>query len=78
MARTGTMRDTALALQEALGDPDADGERVRDLADALAGGTLEVSHMLSDPSWAPAMLDDIAGIVGADPNPDGEQHWQRH
>jgi hypothetical protein len=73
-----TMRDDALAVQSLLGDADADPEQVRDLADALAGRTLELSHMLSEPDWAPAMLGDIQEIVGSDPNPDDEPRWQRH
>ena len=73
-----TMRDTAIALQGALADTHADPERIRELAGELAGATRQLSHMLSEPDWGAGMLEDIAQLVGPEPNPGEEPRWRRH
>jgi hypothetical protein len=73
-----TMRETALTLQAHLTNAGVDQEQIRDLADELAGATLRLSYMLSEPDWGVGMLEDIAEIVGSDPNPNDEPRWMRH
>jgi hypothetical protein len=63
-----TMTANAVALQDALADADADPERIRDLADELAGETLALGRVLSDPAQGDGALSAIAAIAGADPD----------
>lgn len=73
-----TMRDAALEVQRALTSRRGDPEQIRELADQLAGETLRLSRMLSEPDWGVGMLEDIHEIVGSDPNPNDEPRWDRH
>jgi len=73
-----TMRETAIALQAALADAHADHRRIRELAGELAGRTRRLSHMLGEPDWGAGMLEDIAELVGPDPNTGEEPRWRRH
>ena len=72
-----TMRDTALEMIDSV-IRGADQEHVYKLAGKLAKDSLRLSGMLSEPEWGVGMLEDVAEIVGKDPNPDNEPRWERH
>ena len=70
-----TMRDKAQML---LGSVDLTAVQYNDTVYSLAKDALRLSYMMSEPDWGVGMLEDVAEIVGKDPNPDNEPRWERH